>query len=320
MKGNYIQELGEMAIGSRLKQLTEVFMKDLTQVYKELHVDFEPRWFTFVHLLSRVDKLPITEIAKRLNQTHVAANQVANALEKKKLIASIKDKKDQRKRILKLSAKGKKLVTELEPVWLAVEKAVSDLLSESESGLIKEIDKIEASLQLKSMKDRIDEQVNTEILSQVQILNYKPVHKHNFIDLNLAWLEEYFEVEDHDQKLLFNPDEEIIGKGGHIIMAAYKSDVVGTVALLKVNPTLCELTKMAVTEKFRGRGIGRKLLTAALDLTKQNGFQKVTLLTSPKLERAVNLYTSFGFTESKEPSLLLQNLSRCSIQLELKII
>lgn len=320
MGHNYIQELGAIAIGSRLKHLTELLMKDLAVVYRELDFEFEPRWFTFIHLLSTKQKLPLTVIAQQLNQTHVAANQVANALEKKKLIESIKDKRDQRKRILKLSRKGKNLVKELAPVWKAVEDAVNELLSESGSDLFPAIQKLEKAIEQKPMQARIKEKVNAEIHQNLSIINYTSVHKHHFIDLNLAWLNEHFEVEPHDEKLLFNPDEEIIDKGGHILMGSYNNEVIATIALLKVSSTLCELTKMAVAEKYRGRGIGRRLLSAAIEEAKNRGFQNITLLTSPKLERAVNLYKSFGFKETTGTSILLQNLDRCSIQMELKII
>ncbi|MCB2222382.1 MAG: bifunctional helix-turn-helix transcriptional regulator/GNAT family N-acetyltransferase [Bacteroidetes bacterium] len=317
MNRNYIQELGIIAIASRLKQLTEVLTKDMAKVYSELHVDFEPRWFTFVHLLKKEGKLSLTEISRKLNQTHVAANQVANALEKAKLIETSRDRNDNRKRLLTLSTKGQQLVEELEPVWKGVENAVDGLLKEAGSNLFEEIEKIETGLLQKSIYERIRENVNAEIVSRVKIISYKPVYKHAFIDLNLRWLEKYFEVEPHDKKLLFNPDEEIIEKGGDILIATYLDEVIGTVAILKVSKRVGELTKMAVQENLQGHGIGHKLMESAILLARNKGYKKLTLLTSPRLEKAVNLYKNFGFSESHEPSLLLNNLDRSSIQMEI---
>ncbi|MCB0805252.1 MAG: bifunctional helix-turn-helix transcriptional regulator/GNAT family N-acetyltransferase [Bacteroidales bacterium] len=316
---NYIHELDKIAIGSRLKQLTELFMRDMVKVYKEFHVDFEPRWFTFIHLLSTHGEMSLKEVAVQLNQTHVAANQVANALEKKKLIKSSKDTADNRKRMVSLSSRGREIVELLEPVWNAVDKAVEDLMTDTRSNLFAEIVKIENALEEKSMYCRITERLNKNIISNVAITHYLPVHKHAFIDLNVAWLTTYFKVEPHDEILLFNPDEEIIGKGGKILVALYQAEVVGTIALLKVNDRVCELTKMAVREDLQHRGIGRKLLDAAMQLARDLGYRKLTLLTSPVLERAINLYRSYGFTESSQKSLLLGNLERSSIQFELNI-
>jgi N-acetylglutamate synthase-like GNAT family acetyltransferase/DNA-binding MarR family transcriptional regulator len=319
MNRNYIQELGKIAIASRLKQLTEVLTKDMARVYKELQVDFEPRWFTFVHLLKNEGQLSLTEISRRLNQTHVAANQVANALEKAKLIETGRDRNDNRKRLLKLSKKGQKLVESLEPVWKGVEHAIDGLLSETGSDLFEEIEKIEKALYQRSIYHRIRESVNDEIIKRVKMIPYKPVHKHAFIDLNLEWLKKYFEVEPHDEKLLFNPDEEIIEKGGDILIATYNEEIIGTAAILKVNTRVCELTKMAVTEKLQGHGIGHRLLESVMAIAREKGYQKLILLTSPRLKNAMSLYKSFGFKESHEASLLLKNLERSSIQMEIEL-
>jgi hypothetical protein len=50
---DFIEELGTLAIGTRLKNLSELMMKDLARVYKDQDVDFEPRWFTFFQLILR---------------------------------------------------------------------------------------------------------------------------------------------------------------------------------------------------------------------------------------------------------------------------
>ena len=319
MDRNYIQELGLLAIASRLKNLSDLLVRDLTIIYKESDIGFEPRWFTFVHLLNKEGQLSITEIAARLNQTHPAVNQVANVLEKENLVISSKDSNDSRKRLIRLSKKGSKLVNDIQPVWDAVEKTVANLISESGSSLFTELEKVEEHLAKKSIYDRIKSQIRSDLLEGIEIIKYRPIYKSYFIDLNLAWLEKYFTVEPHDKQLLFNPEEEIIGKGGEILLIKYREKIIGTSALLHVNATVCELTKMAIKENMQGYGIGRKLLEAMIKLAQSNGYEKMTLLTSIRLEYAVRLYKSVGFTESHETSLLLQNLKRPSIQMELNL-
>ena len=78
---NYIQRLGALAIASRLRGLTDLLVRDMTKIYREQNIKFEPRWFAFLHLLNSTNKLSITEIATELNQSHPAVNQVANSLE-----------------------------------------------------------------------------------------------------------------------------------------------------------------------------------------------------------------------------------------------
>ncbi|MBN2172787.1 MAG: bifunctional helix-turn-helix transcriptional regulator/GNAT family N-acetyltransferase [Bacteroidales bacterium] len=319
MQPNYIQELGNIAIASRLKQFTDLLIRDMVTVYKKNNVDFEPRWFTTVHLLKEAGQLSITEISRKLNQSHVAINQVANALEKNNLIKSSKDNLDSRKRLINLSKNGLKLADNIQPLWVAVKEAVDELMAEAGCNILDDISKIENQLIQKSMKERILDKIDQEILKDLKIIPYKPVLKHTFIELNLEWLEKYFEVELYDRKLLFNPDEEIINKGGHILLADYKGQIIGTAAILKVNSSQCELTKMTVTEKYQGHKVGAKILSAMIDLAIKQGYKKMTLLTSPKLIYAIKLYKSFGFKESHTSSILMNEISRPSILFELEL-
>jgi len=48
---SFIKELETFAFGSRIKNLSDTLMRDMAMVYKELDIDFEPRWFTFFQLI-----------------------------------------------------------------------------------------------------------------------------------------------------------------------------------------------------------------------------------------------------------------------------
>src|SRR5690606_34779299 len=98
----------------------------------------------------------------------------------------------------------------------------------------------------------------------VSIIEYTPAHATAFRDLNQAWIECYFEMEELDHKSLGDPDGYIIAKGGHILMAEYNGELVGACALIKVDDQTFELAKMAVTDKAQGLKIGKRLGQAAL--------------------------------------------------------
>ena len=51
----FINELGTLALGSRIKNLGELLMRDMAKVYKEQNIDFEPRWFTLFQLILRME-------------------------------------------------------------------------------------------------------------------------------------------------------------------------------------------------------------------------------------------------------------------------
>lgn len=157
MERNIIEELGSLALATRLKNLSERLAKDVATIYKASDFDFEPRWFAVIYALKDGDELAVTELAQMLQQTHPAVNQVANVLVKKKLVIESKDDADQRKRMLKLSDSGLSLVAQIEPIWEKVQIANSRLIEESASSFLSNIKLIENALDERSMYDRVNE-------------------------------------------------------------------------------------------------------------------------------------------------------------------
>lgn len=155
MNNDYLDNLGSLALATRLKNLGERLAREVAQVYKESAFDFEPRWFTMVYALKDGDELAVTELSAMLNQTHPAVNQVANVLVEKGLISERKDESDQRKRLLKLSDAGRQLVSRMNTLWGRIKAANDELLQESEGGLLSALQKVEQSLDKKSMLERI---------------------------------------------------------------------------------------------------------------------------------------------------------------------
>ena len=134
-------------------------------------------------------------------------------------------------------------------------------------------------------------------LADLHIVPFQPNLADYFKELNLAWVRKYFFVEPLDEEMLSHPQENIINKGGHIFFAQLNKEVVGTFALLKVQESVFELSKMAVVEKMQGKKIGNQLLEFAIDQAKQLGAQKLILFSNTKLSPAIHLYKKYGFTE-----------------------
>lgn len=58
-----------------------------------------------------------------------------------------------------------------------------------------------------------------------------------------------------------------------------------------------ELANMAVIPGFRGRGLGRFLLTRVMEIARERGVETVYLEVRVSNESAVRLYTQFGFSD-----------------------
>lgn len=131
----------------------------------------------------------------------------------------------------------------------------------------------------------------------VEIIPFSPDLKEPIKTLNIEWLQKYFRVEEKDKIVLSNPQEEIIDKGGFIFYAKYNGEILGTVSLLKVDNTTFELSKMAVSDKAQGLGIGNKLLVHCLAVAEERNIKRLFLYSNTKLLPAIHLYEKFGFVE-----------------------
>ncbi|MFH1278789.1 MAG: helix-turn-helix domain-containing GNAT family N-acetyltransferase [Candidatus Eisenbacteria bacterium] len=311
--------LGGLALASRLKRLSDRLYRGVARIYRELEIEVEPRWFPVLHLLSRRDSLSITEIAGALGLTHPAVHQTAAVLESKGLVTSRKGRGDERRRLLRLSAKGRRLTDRLAPVWRVVRERGEDLAREAGVDLLGTLDRIEGLLDKREMYDRIVEGLPELRVVNPEIVEYRPAYKKWFERLNREWLEEYFSVEPGDERLLRDPNGRILRRGGGILFAKVNGEVVGTAALIPVDGETVELAKMAVTAGARGRGIGRALALAALTRAERMGASAVILHTSPDLRAAGALYRSLGFRRDRSKRWGPIPYARCTIRMVLEL-
>ncbi|CAM3463574.1 GNAT family N-acetyltransferase [Aquirufa ecclesiirivi] len=153
-------------------------------------------------------------------------------------------------------------------------------------------------------------------MSQIRITYFEPAYRDAIRRLNVEWLEKYFHVEEIDREVLSKPEEVILAPGGEIFYAWYGDEIVGTVSLMKLEESIFELTKMAVSEKFQGLGIGKLLMENCLDFAKKAGIKQIIIYSNRRLERAVDMYRKFGFLEMDLGPVIYQ---RADIKMRLDI-
>lgn len=79
--------------------------------------------------------------------------------------------------------------------------------------------------------------------------------------------------------------------------------IVGTVAIEPHHAGECELRKMYLRARHRGRGLGKYLLTHALHRAEALGYRRVLAGTTAVLMEAITLYERFGFQHVDGPRL-----------------
>jgi putative acetyltransferase len=116
-----------------------------------------------------------------------------------------------------------------------------------------------------------------------------------FRTLNEEWITKIFSLEANDVEILGNPQQIIVDKGGRVFVMSADGEAAGCVALIPMEGGVYELSKMAVSPKLRGMGIGRKLIEYAITQARELGAKSLFLGSSTKLPNAVHLYETVGF-------------------------
>jgi GNAT superfamily N-acetyltransferase len=150
-----------------------------------------------------------------------------------------------------------------------------------------------------------------------EIIDFSPAYKADFRSLNHEWINQYFELEELDNQLLNDPESYILASGGHILMARFQGETVGTCALIKVSETVFELGKMAVTQKVQGLKIGQLLGQAAIRKATELGARKLVLYSHRSLVPALHVYCKLGFQQVPCPP---NAYKRADIKMELDLV
>jgi len=140
-----------------------------------------------------------------------------------------------------------------------------------------------------------------------------------FRKLNEEWIARYFSLEEHDHIQLGDPEGSVLRPGGQIIIAVAGEERIGCCALIFVRPGVYEVAKMAVSERYRGHGIGRRLLEYTIAQAKALGAHTLELVSNAKLANAVHLYESLGFRHLPPERLEPSPYARANVFMEMHL-
>ncbi|HSJ11366.1 MAG TPA: GNAT family N-acetyltransferase [Gillisia sp.] len=132
---------------------------------------------------------------------------------------------------------------------------------------------------------------------KIEIISFQPEYAKDFKALNIAWLEKFFWVEPHDEEVLGKPDKYILQPGGNIFFVKAGDEIIGTVALMKMEEGVFELTKMAITPQYQGQQLGQKLMEHTIEYARTQGWKHLIIYSNRKLVNAIYIYKKYGFEE-----------------------
>ncbi len=315
MEAEFYQRAGIMAIGSRLRRLSEMITIDSSAIFRMQGMDFEPRWFPVFYMLSQAGPMHVTDLAQRIGQSHPSVSQIAKEMERDDLLNKVRDKTDGRKSLLSLSEAGQDMATQMEDLYDDVYQGVAELLQEVDQNFWAAMQSIETALEHKSITQRVAERRKLRLRAAIEIVPYAPQYAQAFRDINVEWIEKYFKMEQADYDALDNPDSYVLDKGGYIFVALFKDQPVGVVAMLKMPEDTYELAKMGVSPAAQGMGVGYKLGQAVIEKARALNAKRLYLESNTRLNPAIQLYYKLGF--ERLPQTIPSPYERSNIQMEL---
>ena len=284
-----LQDLGYLALGSRLKRLAERMQADATQIFEQNCFITQPSHFPLLAALDRYGPLTVSEAVTALGVSQPAVTRSLVGLVDMGLAETTVSETDRRQKTISLTEAGTAAVARMKrDVWPHVARAAEEMAAGPDVSLLDQIARIEAALDAKSMPDRARD--------GHAIIEYSDDLASAFYDINAEWISDMFTLEPNDIAILSNPKELIIDKGGQILFVSTGGiGIVGTCALMPMADGGVELTKMGVLASARGRRAGDFLMRQILKRARQMEIQDLFLLTNSKCASAIRLYEKYGF-------------------------
>ena len=111
-----------------------------------------------------------------------------------------------------------------------------------------------------------------------------------------ASFKKYLEIQNYDDELE-HLEKKYGLPDGRLYIAYYNNEVAGCIGLKKIDKKNCEMKRLYVRPKFRGKQIGEQLIEKIIKAAKEIGYSYMLLDTLPFLKGAIYLYKKYGFYE-----------------------
>ncbi len=132
---DFYQKTGKMALGSRLRRLSELLTDQAAEVYALYQVDMQPKWFPVFYVLSSGEEKTISQIAQEIGHSHPSVSIIVKEMEKRGVAAKGENQNDKRENYVKLSEKGFRINDRIQAQYKDVEAAIEKALSETQNDI-----------------------------------------------------------------------------------------------------------------------------------------------------------------------------------------
>jgi putative acetyltransferase len=143
-------------------------------------------------------------------------------------------------------------------------------------------------------------------MNTLDILPMQANQRTAFAEIWIPWLRDTMKrtPEPEDLAIMADPAVYYREHGGEVFLALLDGEVVGAVAVKKLDEAGFEFCKLVVSEKARGQGAGRALVERCISFAADRGGPALFLQSFNALNVALGLYHRMGFVDSPAPAAM----------------
>lgn len=223
-------------------------------------------------------------------------SRIIKRFEKANLVFRVKSPEDGRLHYLHLTDKGKETLSRMDDLSNGhIFQMINSLPDEDQVSIVESMKTIENVLSRKPACNNEKVSIRNELKpGDVGYL----IHLHGWIYAQECGYDHMFEgyVCQTFNKMLekYNPDKD------RLWFAEVNGKIIGSIAIVEHSESLAQLRWFILHPKFRGKGLGKKLLHEAIEHCKEQGYLKVFLVTTEDQKTAIKMYRSAGFRKITE--------------------
>jgi predicted GNAT family N-acyltransferase/DNA-binding MarR family transcriptional regulator len=251
-----------LVLGNLLQRLNENLRKEAQLFYRSQNIDFEPKWFPVVYVLSQKKAISVVELSQEIGYSHPTTISLLKELENKDLIGSTKDAKDERKRLITLTDKANELINQLQPLWAIMTEALIEL-TDTENNLYKAINEVNENLKSKNLFDRmtaIKEMKNNSPQKNTEnTINVEKIDEQKLVQIAFAIRRQVFVEEQNVSQERESMDDE-----DAVQYLATLNGLPAGAARYRIMENGAKIERIAVLNTYRGQRIGEAILQKIL--------------------------------------------------------
>lgn len=134
----------------------------------------------------------------------------------------------------------------------------------------------------------------------MQIIEYDPKYKQDFIDFNTAWIMDNFGYLEEEDRETFAKIEDSLKRGGMIYFAVENETALAACMVKPMEEAgTWEICKLCSNKAQSHKGCGSAVFSACMQWAAAHGAKRLFILSNSKLKPAIHIYEKYGFKEIK---------------------